>query len=58
MKSVVLQGSLLSPLLFIIYSNDLLSSIMYSNLLKFADDVKCYKAIHSFHDPESLQLDV
>ena len=26
--------------------------------VKFADDIKCNKAIHNFHDSQSLQLDV
>ena len=58
MKSSVPQGSILGPVLFVIYINDLSSSITYSNLLKFADNVKCYKTIHSLHDSHCLQLDV
>ena len=58
MKSGVPQGSILGPLLFVIYINDLSSSITYSNLLKFADDVKFYKAIHKLHDYQCLQCDV
>ena len=58
MKSNVPQGSILGPLLFVIYINNLSSSIMYSNLFKFADDAKCYKAIYNFQDSQSLQLDV
>ena len=58
MKSSIQQGSILGPLLFVIYINNLLSSIMYSNLFKFADDVKCYKAIHNIQDSQSLQLNV
>ena len=57
-KSGVPQGSILGPLLFVIYISDLSSSIMYSDLFKFADDTKCYKAIHNFQDSQSLQLDV
>ena len=57
-KSGAPQGSILGPLLFVIYINDLSSSIMYSNLFNFADDAKCYKAIHNFQDSQSLQLDV
>ena len=59
-KSGVPQESILGPLLFIVYIklNNLLPSIMYSNLLTFADDVKCYKAIHNFQDSHSLQLNV
>ena len=57
-KSGVPQGSILGPLLFTIYINDLSSSISYSNLLKFADDVKCYRAICNSNDSLSLQFDI
>ena len=44
--------------MFVTYFNDLSSSITHSNLLKFADDVKRYKATHNLHDSQYLQLDV
>ena len=58
LKFGVLQGSILGPLLFVTYFNDLSSSITHSNLLKFADDVKRYKSTHNLHDFQYLQLDV
>ena len=30
----------------------------YFNLFKFANIVKCYKAIHNFYDSQSLQFEI
>ncbi|CAB3984202.1 Hypothetical predicted protein [Paramuricea clavata] len=43
--SGVPQGSLLGPLLFLIYANDLTEAANHSIVPMFADDSKCYKKI-------------
>ena len=51
--SSVPQGSLLGPILFISYVNNLHSSIISSNILPFADDAKLFKYItHLSHIQE------
>jgi hypothetical protein len=48
------QGSVLRPLLFNIYINDLLNNID-SEILLYAYDMKIFRAITSFEDTEILQ---
>jgi len=50
------QGSVLGPLLFLIFVNDIDSNIR-SLLLKFADDAKVFEKVNSFADRHQLQDD-
>jgi len=55
--SSVPQGSVLKPLLFVIYINDI-DEFIVSHILKFADDTKIYQVVNSSTAIENLRSDL
>ena len=58
LKSGVPQGTVLGPLLFILYMNDCEKVLKFSNIALFADDCKIYKPIYRLEDHHLLQQDL
>jgi ribonuclease P/MRP protein subunit RPP40 len=56
-KSSVLHGSVLGPLLFLIYINDIDDSVC-SNLVEFADDTKVFSVVQTKNDIDRLHKDL
>ena len=52
------QESILGPLLFLVYINDLSSAVGLSDLFIFADDMKCFMKIKSELDIQQFQNDL
>jgi ribonucleases P/MRP protein subunit RPP40 len=57
-SSGVPQGSILGPLLFILYVNDIDDVLSTSAIYKFADDTKILSAISTRDDANAFQRDI
>ena len=52
------EGSVLGPILFVVYINTLIEGVKYSNLFLFADDNKLFKIIQTEQDSSLLECDI
>jgi len=52
------QGSVLGPILFLVYINDLVSVAKHSTIKQFADDAKLYMRIRNVDDANLLMEDL
>ena len=57
-KSGIPQGSVLGPLLFVLYINDLPDVVQSSEIYLFADDTKIFHQINAPENKEMLQRDL
>ena len=57
-NSGVPQGTVLGPLMFLLYINDIGEEAKHANIRLFADDSLLYMAISSDQDAEHLQTDL
>ena len=55
--SGVPQGSVLGPILFLIFVNDI-DTVVSSHIQKFADDCKVYRSVPTAKDIDILQQDI
>ena len=58
MVSGVPQGTVLGPILFILYLNDMKTCVKHSVISSFADDTRIKKAIQNVEDKNMLQNDL
>ena len=57
LESGVPQGSVLGPILFLVYVNDLEEGVT-GNILKFADDTKLFRKTKEIGDKQNLHNDI
>ena len=58
MTSGIPQGSVLGPILFLVYINTLPNVVANSKAYLFADNTKLFKGIYKDKDTEELQEDI